>query len=426
MSNKKTINVKTVEDFTNQYLREFDFYNAVSLLAAQLIEAQLISKGIRAIVTSRAKNPSRLHDKIAKRAIEESKNFINLEDIYQDIVDLAGVRIALYFNSELDEIEQIINDIFTVHKKKEFPTEGKSQGYKAIHYRANIKVNSLTEQQKRYSSANVEIQVASLLMHAWAEVEHDIVYKPLQGKVSEAEQTALDELNAIVLQGEEALKKLQQATYKRNSFNDHYDLYSFLIQYISEEHKYYAKEEQTFIGDIKKLYNYLLHNKIDTQNKLKNKIKGFNIIIDENWTLSDQIMDYIAGNNKGKYRSYLDKSIYISKKHILPENAVGAFIFKWIELEKLLKNNDMATSYKDRSIRLKSLVDVGVLSKDEYDKVFNIRSVRNNLVHGIEIPDSDYLDWYTKEIEELTQSLKSRSQKKIIDKAVDEIAVSSE
>jgi ppGpp synthetase/RelA/SpoT-type nucleotidyltranferase len=426
MSNKNKINFneKIVADFYNQYLREFDFYNAASLLAAQLIEAQLISKGIRAIVTFRAKNPSRLHDKIAKRAIEENKNYKNLEDIYQDVVDLAGVRIALYFNSERDEIEQIINDIFTVHKKKEFPTEGKSQGYKATHYRANIKENSLTEQQKRYSNANVEIQVASLLMHAWAEVEHDIVYKPLQGKVSEAEQKALDELNFIVLKGEETLKKLQQATYKRNSFNDHYDLYSFLIQYVSE--KYNIKEEQAFIGDIKKLYDYLLDNKIDTQNKLKNKIKDFNIIIDENWTLSDQIMDYIAGNYKVKYRSYLDNTTYKIKKDISTENAVGKFIFAWIELEKILKNNDMATSYKDTFIRLKSLVNLGILSEDEYEKVYKIRSVRNNLVHGIEMPDNDYLDWYTKEIKELTQSLKDKSHKKMMDRAVDEIALSNE
>lgn len=422
--NKKNLNKKIIEDFSDQYLREFDFYYAASLLAAQLIEVQLISKGIRAIVTFRAKNPSRLIDKIAKRAIEENKNYTNLKDIYQDIVDLAGVRIALYFNSERDEIEQIINDIFDVHKKKEFPAEGKSQGYKAIHYRANIKGNSLTEQQKRYSEANVEIQVASLLMHAWAEVEHDIVYKPLQGKVSEAEQTALDELNDIVLKGEETLKKLQQATYKRNSFNDHYDLYSFLIQYISE--KYKIKEEQVFIGDIKKLYNYLIYNKIDTQNKLKNKIKDFNIIIDEDWTLSDQIMDYIAGNYKGKYRSYLKNTTYKSKKDISTEKAAGAFLFAWIELEKILKNNDMATTYKDTFIRLKSLVNLGVLSVDEYDKVYQIRSVRNNLVHGIEMPDSNYLDWYTNEIKELTQSLINKWQKKIIDKAVDEIALSIE
>ncbi len=423
-NDKKNFNLKIIEEFSDQYLREFDYYNAASLLAAQLIEAQLVSKGIRAIVTSRAKNPSRLQDKIIKRAIENNNNYKNMEDIYQDIVDLAGVRIALYFNSESDEIEQIINEIFTVRKKKEFPIKEKSQGYKATHYRVNIKENSLTEQQIRYSEANIEIQVASLLMHAWAEVEHDIVYKPLQGNVSGAEQTALDELNAIVLQGEETLKKLQQATYKRNSLNDHYDLYNFLIKYISE--KYNIREEQMFIGDIKKLYNYLLDNKVDTQNKLKNKIKELNIIIDENWTLSDQIMDYIVGNYKNKYRSYLDNTTYKSKKDISTESAVGTFLFAWIELEKILKNSDMTTTYKDTFIRLKSLVNMGVLSTDEYEQVYKIRSVRNNLVHGIEIPDSDYLDWYTKEIKDLTQRLENKRQKKIMDNAADEIALSLE
>ena len=260
-------------------------------------------------------------------------------------------------------------------------------------------------------------------MHAWAEVEHDIVYKPLQGKVSVAEQTALDELNAIVLQGEETLKKLQQATYKRNAFNDHYDLYSFLIQYISE--KYNIKEDQAYIGDIKKLYNYLFDNKIDTQIKLKNKIKDLYIIVDENWRLSDQIMDYIAGNYKVKFYSYMDNPTYKSNKDTSTKNAVGTFIFAWIELEKILKNNDMGTSYKGEFIRLKSLVNIGVLSKEEYEKIYKIRSVRNNLVHGIEIPDIDYLDWYTQEINELTQSLKNKSWKEN-DKAVDEIAVSSE
>jgi ppGpp synthetase/RelA/SpoT-type nucleotidyltranferase len=35
--------------------------------------------------------------------------------------------------------------------------------------------------EERYSKACIEIQVASVLMHAWAEVEHDLLYKPLIG-----------------------------------------------------------------------------------------------------------------------------------------------------------------------------------------------------------------------------------------------------
>jgi len=40
--NKRNYNEKIIENFSNEYLRKFDFYNAASLLAAQLIEAQLI------------------------------------------------------------------------------------------------------------------------------------------------------------------------------------------------------------------------------------------------------------------------------------------------------------------------------------------------------------------------------------------------
>ena len=42
-------------------------------------------------------------------------------------------------------------------------------------------------------------------MHAWSEVEHDLVYKPLQGTLSDEELAILDELNGLVLAGEIAL-----------------------------------------------------------------------------------------------------------------------------------------------------------------------------------------------------------------------------
>lgn len=94
------LNTKLIDTFAEQYHKEFDFYSSASALSAQLIDAKLVEKGIRAIVSSRAKNPSRLHDKLKKQFPD--KKYKNVGDIYTDIVDLAGVRIALYFNSELD------------------------------------------------------------------------------------------------------------------------------------------------------------------------------------------------------------------------------------------------------------------------------------------------------------------------------------
>ncbi|MGD9769225.1 MAG: RelA/SpoT protein, partial [Pseudolabrys sp.] len=81
------------ESFVARYRKEYDFYDQAGRLAAQLIEKSLQDSGIRAIVTARAKSPSRLEQKIRQRA--STKNYKTVEEIFEDIVDLAGVRIAL-------------------------------------------------------------------------------------------------------------------------------------------------------------------------------------------------------------------------------------------------------------------------------------------------------------------------------------------
>jgi hypothetical protein len=48
-------------------------------------------------------------------------------------------------------------------------------------------------------------------MHAWAEVNHDLVYKPARGELSDEEYSALDQLNGLVLVGEIGLERLQKA-----------------------------------------------------------------------------------------------------------------------------------------------------------------------------------------------------------------------
>lgn len=98
--------------------------------------------------------------------------------------------------------------------------------------RISLKDTSLTESQLRYVNSKTEIQVASVLMHAWSEVEHDLVYKPLSGNLSNEELSILDELNGLVLAGEIALERLNEAAKSRikteNAFNNQYELASFL------------------------------------------------------------------------------------------------------------------------------------------------------------------------------------------------------
>jgi ppGpp synthetase/RelA/SpoT-type nucleotidyltranferase len=231
--------------FMERYSKEFDFYSNLSKKVEEHLRTKLHSFGVRAIVSSRAKSPNRLRDKIIDR--NGGKPYSSVESIYNDIVDLAGVRVALYFPGDVPKVEEIISSEFeTEEKPKSFPENKKKNktpnnyqktfsGYAAKHFRVKMKGGD------RYANNYpVEIQVASVLMHAWSEVEHDLVYKPLQGNLSQEELMILDEINGLVLNGNLALQRLQAAGLKRTEsdnyeFKNHYDLALFFISCLHEE-----------------------------------------------------------------------------------------------------------------------------------------------------------------------------------------------
>ncbi len=57
-------------------------------------------------------------------------------------------------------------------------------------------------------------------MHSWAEIEHDLVYKPKNGRISWKEHKILSGVNALVIACEIALEKLQKTIAERASERD--------------------------------------------------------------------------------------------------------------------------------------------------------------------------------------------------------------
>jgi hypothetical protein len=59
----------------------------------------------------------------------------------------------------------------------------------------------------------IEIQVGTVVMHAWFEVEHDIIYKPSdEMPLSEDVKRIMYLINGIALTGEAALRQLEVTT----------------------------------------------------------------------------------------------------------------------------------------------------------------------------------------------------------------------
>ncbi len=281
-----------IDDFMSRYEREHDYYQEAARLCWQRCEAGLRQEGIRAIVTFRVKNPSRLKEKLVKR--QPKQNYTCLDDIYKDIVDFAGVRIALYFPGDNKEVEKFIYSAFNVDNVKgEFPLKKPANkrfsGYKATHYHVRLREGDFIDHEKRYAKARIEIQVASVLMHAWSEVEHDLAYKPLSGKLSEDEYAILDELNGLVLAGEIALERLQRAVKRRvgesgNQFNNQYELAAYLYDHLQEG----LQRSSIVMGRADVLFRFLQLTGLNRSEELSKFITDLDPY-DEQRTISNQI-----------------------------------------------------------------------------------------------------------------------------------------
>ena len=329
--------MKIIEDFLAQYNKEFDFYQKLCQIIASKIEDQLFKRGIKAIVTNRAKRPDRLRDKLIKR--NEDKKYKEVKEIYDDIVDLAGIRVSLYFPSEREIIDELINDLFNVNNKKIFPSashvpkyDKRFSGYWATHYRVKLKEENST---KRYADSVAEIQVASVLMHAWSEVEHDLVYKPLSGNLSKEELAILDEINGLVLSGEIALERLQAAMSERTKqqaeIKDRYELTNFILSNLGDENLNRLK-----VGDTYFLNNYLNTIKKMDVSQLSNIINKINADLPE--SASDQLLNMLLVEfydyDKVNIKNYF-KNLHVSEKKA---STFESFVRCWIVLEKAVRD----------------------------------------------------------------------------------------
>ncbi len=209
-----------IEAFLKNYRHEFDFYKEVASLVQDRLSEALQETGIKAVVSSRAKSPDRLGKKLRKRDVK--KHYQTFREIYDDIVDLAGCRVALYMPADRDAVGQIIDKLFvSVRAPKSFPESSKPEegdilGYTATHYLVRLRPETLRKKELRYADTQIEIQVASVLMAAWAEISHDLIYKPEKGSLTPEEQKALQNLNVLVKEGEKQLEELQASMESRD------------------------------------------------------------------------------------------------------------------------------------------------------------------------------------------------------------------
>lgn len=103
---------------------------------------------------------------------------------WTDIHDLMGVRITTFHSTEIPQIVDALDDVFkiirSVDKAQETRVSG-GFGYGSLHL--ILEVDERTPELDEYVGFQFEVQIRTVLQHAWAEFEHDIRYKRSQGRL---------------------------------------------------------------------------------------------------------------------------------------------------------------------------------------------------------------------------------------------------
>jgi ppGpp synthetase/RelA/SpoT-type nucleotidyltranferase len=152
-------------------------------------------------IQCRAKSAASLRPKLQQRGLIES------ESIETEIKDLAGARLIFYTNTDVDRFlnSRLIFDNFDVDRdatKIHHPIkENEGRRYQAIHYTVRMsEERAKLPEYARFKAMRCEIQIQTILNHAWSETSHDIIYKdkPSEGFGAKAMNSITNRFNQIM------------------------------------------------------------------------------------------------------------------------------------------------------------------------------------------------------------------------------------
>ena len=164
-----------------RYAKRRQLYDDFSQEIKSILTEAIESRGLKINeIQSRAKDEKSFGKKAATPS-EQNPDEPKYKNPLSDITDLAGVRVITFFPRTVDEISQLIQEEFVVIEQVDHTASAEREerlGYLSVHYVVRLGANrSNLSEYKKFVGLTAEIQVRTVLQHAWAEIEHDIRYK---------------------------------------------------------------------------------------------------------------------------------------------------------------------------------------------------------------------------------------------------------
>ena len=436
MENQKN---PVVEEFAAAYKAHWELYDRMAKDILSQVKTLLDACGIMAIVSSRAKDPDRLGGKLYRLERDFKAPLKDRAEIAEKLHDLVGVRIALYFPEDSARIRSMLGSRFTLledykvfppkvpgvealmargrtaHERRIYPgySTRRFDGYHATHH--YIRVTGGAEEV--IAEPIVEIQVASVLMHAWSEVEHDLAYKKMTGDVSREEYECLDEINGLVIAGEIALNRLSRLSKRRSrlaaKLDSPYALKNYLAMWLEEK----MEQPESIPGEedminAKQLFEMYQAADVLSSTELEYRLRRLGkdvpdavaplvqMLVDQFFEDKRKIAKEITAKNAMRYLGE-GESFYTDAK-------IGQYLTKWNILEDTVRKAVRALGRKcsNNTMSWKAVVEERVLPENIAEVYRTLRLQRNIIVHSNRLPEEEKFRQLLQDMDALTAKLK--------------------
>ena len=191
----KAQDIRNLKEKIEAPMRRLTYQYAIDVVLAKLrlIDAQLSGKSNRPLVrtfSSRIKTT----DSIVKKLIRKGRE-VTFQTAVDTLNDIAGVRVVCYFFDDIYRIAEQVRrqkDI-KILKEKDYAKKPKKSGYQSLHLIVEVPVVYGDKTQ----NVRVEIQIRSVAMDYWAELDTQMCYKKDAGQLEAVEKATREYADVI-------------------------------------------------------------------------------------------------------------------------------------------------------------------------------------------------------------------------------------
>lgn len=191
------------QEFKEHYDNALGLYQKLLKSIDDVISSQLSDEGIPYLhIQKRIKSFDSCFEKVNRK---------HYQDPFEQIEDFCGLRIVCYYPSDVERIAQMLRSEFDITSEEDTQARLKPNefGYRSLHFIVSIPNDWLKAPPFRgLGELKAEVQIRTILMHAWAEIQHKLAYKSVE-QVPQEFQRKLFRISAKFEEADEQLEQIR-------------------------------------------------------------------------------------------------------------------------------------------------------------------------------------------------------------------------